>query len=488
MRKLICLFICLFVCSCAFNAFDPTSFAPSTHYAEWIPLKKNKLISSKYCTTILPPSYENEELSLAELIDIALQNNPDTKTTWYEAKAQAAKYGQTLSEYFPAFSFTNSFTRQRGVTQGFSGVSEDAITSPLSIDLGLAAFYLTTVTPELFVSYTLLDFGQRRATTANAREALQYANYNHNQQIQTTLRKVMDKYYDYVYQKELLVSLNENLQTTETTLDAAKEKFKSGVVALGDVAQSKSSFLQAKIDSIMQKEKLNTSFAELLDSIGLPSTLKCKVKELPECIELEPILETIDELVEKAKKQRPEFLAAQAKVKSEMENYYLAKADSRPVVDTTFEIGKNYWNQGLSEKYHFTWQVNLSMPLFKGFFYRNGVKKAEANWKKSSSEMMNVELAVIKDVTIAYGAIESANESYAYAEEFLSSALLQYDIALKNYKAGTNTILDVLNAQNSLADARTKFVLAKKDWYVSLAQLAHATGSLCSYSDAKEKP
>ena len=52
-------------------------------------------------------------------------------------------------------------------------------------------------------------------------------------------------------------------------------------------------------------------------------------------------------------------------------------------------------------------------------------------------------------------------------------------IALSNYKAGTNTILDVLSAQSSLADSRAKKAQATRDWYSSLANLSYSTGSMC---------
>ena len=46
------------------------------------------------------------------------------------------------------------------------------------------------------------------------------------------------------------------------------------------------------------------------------------------------------------------------------------------------------------------------------------------------------------------------------------------------YKQGTNTIVDVVNAQSSLADARARQINALEQWYSSLANLAYSTGML----------
>ena len=52
----------------------------------------------------------------------------------------------------------------------------------------------------------------------------------------------------------------------------------------------------------------------------------------------------------------------------------------------------------------------------------------------------------------------------------------QYEVALGKYKAGTTTILDVVSAQSSLADARAERAKATQNWFTSLANLAYATG------------
>lgn len=474
---------------CAFQAYDPLSLAPSSSTSQWKVLGEDQLLSSKYCKTVIPENFQKEELSLAELVDIALQNNPKTKSTWYEAKSKAAEYGQKLSDYFPSVDFTAFYSRQYGIpffNEGYPKTPQDFLIAPLNDDLDFTSFYLTTVAPEVNVSYTIFDFGQRRASSESARQALHHANYNHNQQIQKILLTIMEDYYEYLYQRELLISLEENLTTAKATMEAAKSKFEAGVVSVGDVAQAKSSFLQLKVATSHQKRMVESSFAILLDDAGLPATMKCKVKGLPQKIDIQPMIESIESLVARAKDNRADFKAAQAKVEEKSEKYYGAKSAYRPVVDGNFQVGRNWYNKKLTEKLHYNVQLSLSFPLFKGFFYQNGVKSAKALWEKSTAEMLDRELSIIKDVSVAHACMQSAQESYSYTENYLSSSLLQYDVALQNYKIGAATILDLLSAQGALADARAKFVEAKRDWYQSLAQLSYATGTLCTPDPEKE--
>ncbi|MBU1895067.1 MAG: TolC family protein [Candidatus Omnitrophica bacterium] len=49
---------------------------------------------------------------------------------------------------------------------------------------------------------------------------------------------------------------------------------------------------------------------------------------------------------------------------------------------------------------------------------------------------------------------------------------------MEGYKSGLKSILDVLEAQSQLQEARTKLVESQKDLFVSSADLARAMGTI----------
>jgi outer membrane protein len=105
---------------------------------------------------------------------------------------------------------------------------------------------------------------------------------------------------------------------------------------------------------------------------------------------------------------------------------------------------------------------------------------AQANLEGSKAQLMQTELTIIQHVTTAHLGVKTAAQNLKDAVEYLKSAELEFKIALSSYKAGTATILDVMSAQSSLADARSKQAGSQRDWFTSLAAIAYATGSLCS--------
>ncbi len=475
-HKLFRLFGYIFVAlltGCAHQASDPYSFAPCTPYSTWTPQQGSRLVSARFCQTVLPESFSSDALSVAELIDIALQNNPLTKKTWGQARSAAAQYGQSLSAFFPTIAFNGSYARAKGtfIDQG-----------PPSV------FFTTQAGPDVTLSYTLFDFGQRTAAAAAAREALFFADLSHNQEIQTVIQSVMEGTYDYLYQQAALEADKANLENAQTSLDAANVRFSLGLAALGDVAQARTQYLQTKINLTTQTQNVENAFAMLATHLGLPANIRFKVQPLPEQVFADPLLESVDALVIRAQAQRQDFLAAQADVKSKEALLLHAKRAVYPVLNTSLDIGHYWFNGGEQERdIHWSALFNLTFPFFQGFYYKNGVRAAECELAVSQAQMLRTELQVIQNVATAHMGVKTAAQNLIDSEEYLKAAQLEFNIAIAGYRAGTQTILDVMSAQSSLANARAKRAFSQREWFASLATIAYATGSLCAVPD-KEMP
>jgi len=459
-----------FLSSCSLPiAFDPMSYAPDSPNSAWVPYEhKSEVVTSRYCQPIVPKDFGKEKLTLAELIDIALVNSPITKKSWAEAKAAAANYGKSLHDYFPSVDFEAHYHRYKSST----------LTVDPNFPTSVATFYQTIAGPEVTLTYTLFDFGQRKYSSSEAMYSLQYADWSHNRELQTIIQIVMNDYYSYQSAKEKYTALEQDLADASTALDAAVQKFQNGIAAVGDVVQAKTKYLQTKIQLTSQKDEVETDLATLTNDIGLPANIKIHTENFPEKVNPNPILQDVDLLIAKAQKYRQDYFAATAHVRALESGVYYAKAQGMPRIDTQFDIGKNYFSQGMSEDYHFSALIKLSFPLFKGFLYKNQERMAFAKLRKAKALLEQTELAIAKDVTTANFHVKNAADNVYNAEAYLEAAQERFSIALSNYKVGTATILDVLSAQSSLADARAREVKSKKDWFMALASLAYATGTL----------
>ncbi len=461
---------------------NPYSYAPSSPSRVWQPPKS----VTPMALSDTPPELPKQEdpFSLAELIDIALSHNTMTRITWATARSAAAQYGQSQRPLFPQLDASFNYERVRSpsfgtnLTGGFSGAGASLFNSGTLNQQSVQPIYYSDWGPQLRLSYLVFDFGTVRATTESYRQALYNADWNHNSAIQQILRVIMDDYYVYVYQKQLLTANAEDVETARLVLEAANTGFETGVRDVSDVLQAKTQFLNSQTILSMQQQNVTVASSQLLKDMGLPATTPLKTQELPDHIPETNVVPAVDELVALALQNRPDLLGLEASLKSSREKLKAAKRDFLPKLNYSFDIGRTYFNGGLNDGYDFDSFFSLSMPLFSGFYHSNTIKMAKAERKKAEENLKDKELAVIQSVQVAHSQVHVSFDTLAFAREFLAVAKEQFTVSLSKYKQGTNTILDVTSAQSSLANAKAKYIESLQSWYSSLAELSYATGMI----------
>lgn len=482
MRRLTSSFIILLTCGGCYPdraVISPYSYAPKSPSKPWTP---PPTVTPMDLATGPPECLKKEEpYSLAELVDLALSINPQTKLSWAEARAAAAQFGQSQSDYFPQFTGNFVYTRFRQpiFVEQITPTNLSFAGNPTgAVNVAVKDIYYSFWQPQLAVSYLLFDFGTRRATSEAAKQALYYADWTHNNTIMMLLQTVMNDYYNYLYQRQLLIADEQNVATARVTLQAAEVSLDNGVRDVSDYLQAKTQLLQNQTTWAAQQQNVEVSYATLLYDMGLPANICIKTLDFPMTLPENDLLPPVDTLIAIAMQNRPDLLAAEANLHEQEANVTVAKTQYLPKVNYNFNIAKNYYSQNLHDKYNFVSSFSVSMPLFSGFYYRNAIKMAESVKKEAEEQLKETELNVIKQITTYHYSVKVSFETLQFATAYLEAAQEEYDVSLSKYKQGTNTIVDVVNAQSSLADARARQINAFQQWYTSLANLAYSTGIL----------
>ena len=442
------------------GASQPYTYAPDNAQSIWIPPKSFRKEIMEFDDDA--SDLQGKQLTLAEVIDISLINNPETQKSWGQAREMAAEYGQSLKKYFVLSSIDAGYFRERTAMFAFSRRN---------------IFYETYYGGEIDLSYTILDFGQTRATSQAALQALYAADLEHNRELQTVVRDVMNDFYKYLSQSAAVKASEQNVANAQVSLDAVNERFERGVVDMSDKVQATTKLLQQKLDLVNNKKILAKNYTMLLRQMGLNANASLTFEEYPDKIKLYDI-DFIDNLINLAIKNRPDLQAYESRVKSAQQELNLALAKRYPTVDGTFSLGRKYTSLVLGDHYDFKGEISFNYPLFQGFYIENNIKKARAELVKANSDLKEKQLALVQQVTEYAEDVRYSREAYVYAKEFLESAQVDFDINLQEYKAGTATIVELINAETAVADASYKFIDSEKSWYVSISNIAYATGVL----------
>jgi outer membrane protein len=411
----------------------------------------------------LPPS--GKAWSLAELIDFAESHNPETRVSWESAIAQGEAVGIARSELFPLLS-----------AAVIAGVQREEV--PLGIQF--FRFTIPAFQASLDLSYTIFDFGARRGRIDAERARLLAANFAFNDVHRNLIFQVQQAYYRLLNASGQETAARVSLANAEQVQQAAEARLENGLATLPDVLEARSATAQAQYDlqSVLGVEQITRG--DLATALGLPAPTMIPVQPLDEIPTPESIGETVEQMIERAIEQRPDFQAEAANVRAANAERRQARSAFYP--DLKFQAAPTaeslYFQQqnlpwGHTADLTGSLGLTLNWTVFDGGARRSRLAQAEADIRESEARVGAVSDRIEDEVWTAYANLTTAFRQREAATALLTAATQSYESSLESYNYGVRNLLDVTAAQKVLAGARSTDVLARTQVLTALADLAY---------------
>jgi len=402
-------------------------------------------------------------LSLEQVIDVALSNNPVTRTAWYQARAAAANLGAKRAAYFPDLELEADLTRSKQTSVGSRFVTLQ-----------------TTYGPSLNLSWLLFDVGGRAADVEEARNALFVADWTHDAVIQNLVLQVEIAFYQYQNAKAQAAAAEATLKQARESLAAAEERHNAGVATIADVLQARTAVSQAELVLATARGSIQTLRGALATAAGVSPDVPVDVGELPANVDVDGIGETVDVLIHRAESRRPDLAAARFEVLRAQSHVRSVRAEGLPSLAASGSVNRVYFynSTGVPFANNYSGSILFRFPVFTGG--RNTYETLEAREQARAAEgrAETLQDQVVLQVWTSYYNLKTAAQRVKTARDLLASATQSQEVAAGRYRAGVGSILDLLVAQSAFANALAQEAQARSDWFVALALLAHDTGSL----------
>lgn len=400
-------------------------------------------------------------LSLAEIVDIGLRNNANTRLAWANAQAAAAAYGSQRGEWLPTIDGDVTASRIKTVaSQGRTAVEQSVLA------------------PSVTLSYLVLDFGGRSGRIEGARQQLRSASFAHNAAIQDVVLQIQVSYFQYLANRSLLVAQRTTLAEAQANLAAAEERRRVGLATIADVLQARTAASQAQLDLQSTEGSVQTTRGALALALGLPANLPYDVDSSAAAVPVRALVDSVDALIASALRGRPDLAAARSDAEAARAQIGEARSSLLPSLNLTATGGRTYATTIPNGANSYNLSFGVAVPLFNGFSRQYDLRAAEYQAEAAAARSETVRQQVVYQVFSAYYSLQTATRRVATADDLLASATQSSEVALARYKAGVGSVLDLLAAQSALASARAQQVDARLAWSVSLAQLAHDAGVL----------
>src|SRR5215472_10422273 len=203
------------------------------------------------------------EYDLPALLDLALRTSPQTRNAWYAALAANAQLGQSQATNYPK-------------------IEVDAEGNYLKLPLQFPGQTLVirneVFSPQMRVSYDLLDFGRTIATERSAREQLIATNFAFNQAVEDLVFNVEKAYYILAAANASVSAAEANLKLAHTSLGAVQERHQVGLATQPQILLAKQVEAQAVYDLENAKSMVHDAEADLRQAIGVAADTDIRIK------------------------------------------------------------------------------------------------------------------------------------------------------------------------------------------------------------------
>ena len=410
-------------------------------------------------------------MTLPELTEYALRNNPKTRQAWFAARAAAAGVGIEQADLLPQLAYTYNSTRSQQISANTLSVIP----------------WQTRYGPSVSLSYLLFDFGTRMSQIQAAEYRLLAANLAQNRTLQDVVFQVEQAYYQLLGFEALVRTNEESLKNSEVAHEAAQKRRESGIATVADVYRAETAVAQAQLNLTRTKGEFEKARGQLASAVGLPVNGTLKVQTLSGAPQVQAITESLDNMLDRAKINRPDLVAAEAQARAARATANSAAKAGLPTITLSGSAGMILLpdNRPAVDTYNFS--VNLNIPIFSGFRDTYTIRQAEANAAQAQAARDALYRQTELDVWQAYYDLQTAVGGISSTEAQVKSAEQTAQATLARYQGGFGSILDLLTAQQDESTARVQRIQSYLDWYTALARLNFSIGvnNLLAATDKK---
>ena len=416
-----------------------------------------------------------DTLSLKDYVRLSLKNSPQYTLATSSVDASRAVRQTALSNLLPSIDASGDLSRKEsnGKTTFFprtdSAFTVSGATSQNSASTGINGKIL------------LYDFGKTPLQYKAAGKSLTAAEFNFKESIASIILNARTAYFNYLLSTQLLI-VNEDalkqsgghLRQAQTLFDVGKQAKIAVTNASVDVANAQVNVIHAKNAVKLAKVQLETVAAT---KISEPLVLTDSLNAIEDTI-------GENEAEKRALGSRSQVLSAKAKLEAAKLQLKAAQASFFPTLNASGGLGWNAQDNAsiVSSDWNTSpnWNIgaNLSVPLYAGGAIRAQVAQAKAALMQSQAQFDAMNLSVIQQVQQYYLQEADAFERINATALVIAQANEYLQLTQERYKAGLGTSVDLTDAQQSLANARSSHVQALYDYRVAHANLLLAIGEL----------
>jgi outer membrane protein TolC len=290
---------------------------------------------------------------------------------------------------------------------------------------------------------------------------------------------VVQNYYGMVSASRKLVNAKQSEREAQQFLDITRKQERGGEVAHSDTVKAEIQLIQRQRET--QEAQLSLDKARLGFSVLLFPDFRQDFTVVDD-LEAERLLPPFPQIQSMAGRNNPDIRVAQATFDQQGYEVKSARAAMLPSLSFDFFYGMNspefavYTRDGLLNLGSSA-SVQLNIPIWTWGAAKSRVRQAELRRQQAKIDLTLTQRQLLSNLNSFYLEAEAANSQIATLRRSAQLAIDSLRLTLLRYQAGEVSVLEVVDAQSTVLQARNAFDDGVVRYRVALANLQTLTGA-----------
>jgi outer membrane protein TolC len=408
---------------------------------------------------------ETLQLTVRAVIRRALQYNLGVLLSEQELSHAGGTRWVALSQLLPNLNAYVTESRQRINLEAFGF-------NPSNFGLSSVVGPFNTFDARVTFSQALVDLRASHETRSETHN-VEAARYSYKSARDVVVLVAANGYLQVLAADARAQSARAQLQTSQTLYQQALDLKQNGIVAGIDVVRAEVRLNGDRQRVTVSQNEFEKTRLELARIIGLPVGQAFALSaELPNV----PVPDmTLEQALAQAYRDRPDYLAAQERVRAAEASRAAASSEQLPSV----RVNADYGAFGLTASNSvatYTLAGSVIIPIFQGGRTQGRLAEADAELRQRRAEAEDMRSQIYYDVRVAFFDLQATSEQLQVATRSRELANQELTQARDRLAAGVANNLEVVQAQQSVTTADEQYIDALLGYDVSKAVLARSLG------------
>lgn len=336
---------------------------------------------------------------------------------------------------------------------------------------------MNTVGAALSASYELDLWGALRAGRSAASATRDAALFQQDTVRTTIVSAVVDTYLRLLGLRERAKVARENLANAEQVLEIVQVRYRNGATSALALAQQQGQVAAQRAELTPLEQQAREATAALALLVGrTPQDFQLRVGDLANLEAPQPGAS----LPAAVLARRPDVRRAEAALHAARADVAVARAALFPQLTLSGGLSLQSSQLGtlLDAPSRYAFAASLVQTVFQGGRVKALGDVAVAFYEELTVEYVDTVLKALAEADLALAAVHSLEEQFRWQSERVKQALRAHKLAKVRYRAGSEDLLTVLDAQRTLFAAQDQQLRLRQAQLQSLVTLYRALGAV----------